>query len=106
MTRERELERKVRRPEAQVAYLKKSIALKAGLRFRTASATCTQLDNPPSDISDINIHLTAYWNAAPMVAYRRYCPSRSSPPARAFRALPFAGGSHLLARERHAPAQA
>ena len=33
--RERELEREVRRLEAQVAYLKKSIALKAELRSRT-----------------------------------------------------------------------
>ena len=35
MTREQELEREVRRLEAQVAYLKKSIALKAELRSRT-----------------------------------------------------------------------
>ena len=35
MTREQELERQVRRLEAEVAYLKKSIALKAGLRSRT-----------------------------------------------------------------------
>ena len=34
MTREQELEREVRRLEAQVAYLKKSIALKAELRSR------------------------------------------------------------------------
>ncbi len=34
-TREQELERKVRRLEAQVAYLKKSIALKAERRSRT-----------------------------------------------------------------------
>lgn len=34
MTRERELERQVRRLEAEVAYLKKSIALKAELRSR------------------------------------------------------------------------
>ena len=34
-TREEELEREVRRLEAQVAYLKKSIALKAELRSRT-----------------------------------------------------------------------
>ena len=34
-TRERELEERVRKLEAQVAYLKKSIALKAGLRSRT-----------------------------------------------------------------------
>ena len=34
MTREQELEREVRRLEAEVAYLKKSIALKAGLRSR------------------------------------------------------------------------
>lgn len=34
-TREEELEREVRRLEAQVAYLKKSIALKAGLSSRT-----------------------------------------------------------------------
>ena len=35
MTREQELEREVRRLEAEVAYLKKSIALKAELRSRT-----------------------------------------------------------------------
>lgn len=35
-TRERRLEREVARLEAQVAYLKKSIALKAERRFRTA----------------------------------------------------------------------
>ena len=35
VTREQELEREVRRLEAQVAYLKKSIALKAELRSRT-----------------------------------------------------------------------
>lgn len=35
MTREQELEREVRRLEAQVAYLKKSMALKAELRSRT-----------------------------------------------------------------------
>jgi transposase-like protein len=35
-TRERELERQVRRLEAEVAYLKKSIALKAERRSRTA----------------------------------------------------------------------
>ena len=35
MTREQELEREVRRLEAQVAYLNKSIALKAELRPRT-----------------------------------------------------------------------
>ena len=35
MTREQELERGVRRLEAEVAYLKKSIALKAELRSRT-----------------------------------------------------------------------
>ena len=34
MTREQELEREVRRLEAEVAYLKKSIALKAELRSR------------------------------------------------------------------------
>ena len=34
-TREQELEERVRKPEAQVAYLKKSIALKAELRSRT-----------------------------------------------------------------------
>ena len=34
-TREQELEREVRRLEAQVAYLKKSMALKAELRSRT-----------------------------------------------------------------------
>ncbi len=36
MTREKELERQVRRLEAEVAYLKKSIALKAEKRSRTA----------------------------------------------------------------------
>ena len=36
MTRERELERKVRKLEAENAYLKKSIALKAEKRSRTA----------------------------------------------------------------------
>lgn len=36
MTREQELEREVRRLEAQVAYLKKSIALKAEKRSRAA----------------------------------------------------------------------
>ena len=35
MTREQELEREVRRLEAEVAYLKKSMALKAELRSRT-----------------------------------------------------------------------
>ena len=35
-TREQELERQVRRLEAEVAYLKKSIALKAEKRSRTA----------------------------------------------------------------------
>lgn len=35
MTREQELEREVRRLEAQVTYLKKSIALKAERRSRT-----------------------------------------------------------------------
>ena len=36
LTREEELERQVRRLEAEVAYLKKSIALKAAKRSRTA----------------------------------------------------------------------
>ncbi|WP_261429605.1 helix-turn-helix domain-containing protein [Xiamenia xianingshaonis] len=36
MTREQELERKVRKLEAENAYLKKSIALKAEKRSRTA----------------------------------------------------------------------
>lgn len=35
-TREQELERRVRKLEAENAYLKKSIALKAGKRSRTA----------------------------------------------------------------------
>lgn len=36
MTRERELERRVRKPEAENAYLEKSIALKSEKRSRTA----------------------------------------------------------------------